>query len=68
MVCRRARLALSSGVLRSSLREYLPAALKAFDDLTAADTLACLGLPRIAASGAAVALADRRRAQAGSTP
>lgn len=54
--------------LRSSLREYFPAALEAFDDLTAGHAGSARGRPGSAASGAAVAVADRRRAQAGSTP
>ena len=55
--------------MRAALREYFPAALEAFDDLAAADTLELLAKAPDPASAARLpAGADHRRAQAGSPP
>ena len=55
--------------LRHALREFFPAALVAFDDLTAADALELLAAAPDPASAAALSIeTDHRRAQAGPPP
>ena len=55
--------------MRAALREYFPAALEAFDDLAAADTLELLArAPDPASAARLTCQPDHRRAQAGPPP
>ena len=54
--------------LRCALREYFPAALAAFEDLTAADALELLAKAPTRPGGRADDHADQRGAEAGPPP
>ena len=57
-----------AGMLRSALREFYPAALEAFDDLTGSDALEVLRIAPVPARGAALSRCQDRRGAAPRRP